>query len=101
MYTPKVIIQNVPKRNVFFKLSFFGSSFKKIPQKLKKLPKLFTDKLTSCNLIIVFVSAFRVKSFFTFKDKLPKMFTRIVVVAAMLPIMVIPNRILKSYFVKI
>ena len=38
-----------------------------------KLQKLFSDKLTSCNLKIVFTSPVRVKSFFTFKDKLPKM----------------------------
>ena len=30
-------------------------------------------KLTSCNLKMVFTSPVRVKSFFTFKDKLPKM----------------------------
>ena len=39
----------------------------------KKLQNLFNDKLTSCNLKIVFTSSVRVKSFFTFKDKLPKM----------------------------
>ena len=39
----------------------------------KKLQKLFSDKLTSCNLKIVFMSPVRIKSFFTFKDKLPKM----------------------------
>ena len=33
----------------------------------------FSDKLTSCNLKIVFTSLVRVKRFFTFKDKLPKM----------------------------
>ena len=40
---------------------------------LKKLQKLFSNKLTSCNLKIVFKSPVRVKSFFTFKDKLRKM----------------------------
>ena len=39
----------------------------------KKLQKLFSDKLTSCNLKIVFTSPVRVKTFFTFKDKLFKM----------------------------
>ena len=34
---------------------------------------MFNDKLTSCNLKIVFTSSVRVKSFFTLKDKLPKM----------------------------
>ena len=71
MYTPKVIVQNVPKRNFFVKLPFLGgSSF----QTRKKLQKLFNDKLTSFNSKIVFTSPVkRVKSFFTFKDKLPKM----------------------------
>ena len=40
---------------------------------LKKLQKLFSNKLTSCNLKIGFKSPIRVKTFFTFKDKLPKM----------------------------
>ena len=70
LYVPKLIAQNVPERNVFVKLPFLGNSLFQI---LKKLQKLFTDKLTSCNLKIVFTSPVRVKSFFTFKDKLPKM----------------------------
>ena len=37
----------------------------------KKLPKLVTHKLTSCNVKIVFASPVRVKYFFTFKDRLP------------------------------
>ena len=61
LYTPKVIVQNVPKRKYFKSTSFLLR---------KKLQKLFTEKLTSCNLKVVFT---RVKSFFTFKDKLPKM----------------------------
>ena len=39
----------------------------------KKLQKLFSDKLTSCNLKIGFTSPVGAKSFFTFKDALPKM----------------------------
>ena len=39
----------------------------------KKFQKLFTNKLTSCNLKIVFTSYIWVKSFFRFKHKLPKM----------------------------
>ena len=35
--------------------------------------KYFVDKLTSCNLKIVFTSPVRVKSYFTFRNKLPKM----------------------------
>ena len=64
------MVPNVPERNVFVKLPFLGSTLFQIR---KKLQKLFTDKLTSCNLKIVFTSPVRVKSFFTFKDKLPKM----------------------------
>ena len=40
-----------------------------------KFERSFTDsdKLTFCNLKIVFPSSARVKTFLTFKDKLPKM----------------------------
>ena len=40
---------------------------------LSSLCKLSQCKLTTCNLKIVFTSPIWVKSFFTFKDKLPKM----------------------------
>ena len=70
LYTPKVMTPNVLKRNVFVKLPFLGSTFFQIR---KKLQKLFSDKLTSCNLKIVFMSPVRVKNFFTFKDKLSEM----------------------------
>ena len=70
MYTPKVIVPNVLKGNTCVKLPFLGStSF----QTRKKFQKLFSDKLTSSNLKIVFTSPVRVKRIFTFKDKLPKM----------------------------
>ena len=69
-YTHKVDGPNVPRRNVFVKLLFLGST---LFQTRKKLQKCFSDKLTSCNLKIVFTSPVRVKSFFTLKDKLPKM----------------------------
>ena len=39
----------------------------------KETSKMFSDKLKSCDLKIVFTSPVRVKSFFAFKDKLPKM----------------------------
>ena len=70
LYTPKVVVPNVPKRNVFVKLPFLGSTSFQIR---KKLQKLFSDKLTSCYLKIVFMSPVRVKSFLESKAKLPKM----------------------------
>ena len=70
LYTPKVTVENIPKRNVFVKLPFLGSTSFQIR---KKLQKLFSDKLSSCNLKIVFTSPVRVKNFSTFKDKLSKM----------------------------
>ena len=70
LYTPKVMVPNVPKTNVFVKLPFLGS---KSFQIRKKLQKLFGDKLMSCNLKIVFTSPVRVKSFSIFKDQLAKM----------------------------
>ena len=69
LYTPKIMVPNVPKRNIFVKLPFLGSILFQIP---KKLQKLFSDKLTSLNLKIVFTSPVRVKNFCTFKDKLRK-----------------------------
>ena len=69
----------------FFKVLHLGiTSF----QIQKKLQKLLTDKLMSCNLKVILKG----KSFFTLKDKLPKCyfqdsFKSICVVAAMLPIM--------------
>ena len=44
------MILNKPKRNVFVKLPFLGSTSFQIQNKLQKL---FGDKLTSCNLKIV------------------------------------------------
>ena len=67
-YTLKVMVQNVPKRKVFVKLPLLESTSFQI----RKLQWLLSDKLTSCNLKIVFMSPVRAKSFFTFKDKLPK-----------------------------
>ena len=70
LYTSKVVVPNVPKRNVFVKLPFLGSTSFQIR---KKLHKLFSDKVTSGNLEIVFRSSVIVKSFFTFNNKLRKM----------------------------
>ena len=64
------MVPNVPKRNVFVQLPFLGSTSFQIR---KKPQKFISNKLTSCNLKIVFTSLIRVKSFFTFKDELPKM----------------------------
>ena len=69
LYTPKAMKQNEPKRNVSIKLSFLGSTSFQIRQTFQKL---FIDKLMYCYLKVVFASPVRVKSFFTFKDKLPK-----------------------------
>ena len=103
LYTLKIIFQNILKRNVFIELPFLGRT---VFQIRKQLQKLCTDNLLSCNLKIVFTSPVRVKGFFIFKDKLPKiLFTGLVqsitVVATMLPIMLRPNAILKSEFVNI
>ena len=64
------MVPNVPKRNAFVELPFLGSTSFQIR---KKLQKLFSDKLKPCDLKIVCKSLVRVKSFFTFNDKLPKM----------------------------
>ena len=69
LYAPKVIVHNVPERNVFAKYLCWEMLRFKFE---KKLQKLFTDELTSCNIKILFKSPVRVKTFFIFKDKLPK-----------------------------
>ena len=56
-------------KECFCELPFVGSTSFQIPKKLKKL---FTDKLTFCNLKIVFMSPITLKDFFIFKDKLRK-----------------------------
>ena len=103
LYAPKVVVPNVPKGNVFVKLPFLGNTSFQIR---KKLQQLFSDKLTSCNLKIVFTSPVRVEAFSSsrisylrcyFQD----LFTSMSIVAAMLPIMERPNAILTSKFVNI
>ena len=56
-------------KECFCELPFVGSTSFQIPKKLKKL---FIDKLTFCNLKIVFMSPITLKDFFIFKDKLRK-----------------------------
>ena len=51
------MVENVPKRNAFVKLSFLVSTSFQIR---KKLQQFFTDKLTSFNFKIVFTSPVRV-----------------------------------------
>ena len=98
----KVTAQHVSKRMFFVKLLFFGSTSL---QTRKKLEKLFTNKLTSCNLKILFTSPTEIKSLLNFKDKLPKMLLSgpvyKVLVAVVLPIIVRPNVILISEFLKV
>ena len=63
------MVRNIHAMGVFVKLPFLGGTSFQI---LKKLQKLFSDKLTSCNLKIVFTSPFSGNSLFTFTDKLYK-----------------------------
>lgn len=46
-FAPKVIVHDIPKRDVFIKLSFSGSTSFQI---CKKLQKSLTEELTCCNL---------------------------------------------------
>ena len=97
------MVQNIPKRNGLVKLLLLESNSSQIR---KKLQKLFSDQFKCCNLKIVFTSLVRIKSFFPFRYKLPKMLLsglvyNINVVAAMLPIMERLSAILKSKFVNI
>ena len=91
LYTPKLLFRMYLKEIFLLSLPFLGSTSLQIR---KKLQKLFSDKLTSCNLKTVFTPPVGVKSFFTIKDKLPKccfhnLLTSISVVASVLLIMVV------------
>lgn len=103
--TPKVIVQDVSKRAVFVKvaLAFLGSTQSQIGEKLRKL---FTNKLTSYNLKITLTWPFRVKHFSLSRVNYSRcycydLFVSRSVVAAVLPIIVRPNVILKSEFANI
>ena len=108
LYTAKVVVLNVSKRNVFVTLPLLGNTLFPIRKKLENHLVMSFSKiilLTSNKLKIVFTSPVRVKSFFTFKDKLRKvLFSGLVydlsVMAAMLPNMERPNVILKSEYLK-
>ena len=95
LYTPKVVTLNVPKRDNFVQLPFLRSTSFQI---WKKLLKLFGDKLTSCNLKIIFSSPSRINYLRCYFQDL---FTSVCVVAPMLPVMERPNAILNSEFVDI
>ena len=58
LHTPKVIVLNVLKINVFVKLLFLESTSFQI---WKKLQKLFSNKLRSCNLKIDFKKLFHIQ----------------------------------------
>ena len=93
LYTPKFMVSNVPKKNVFIKLLSLGSSSFQIR---KKLQKFFSDKLTSRNL-----KSFSPSRISYLKCYFQDLFTSISVVGAMLPIMERPNTVLMSDFVNI
>ena len=103
LYTPKVVVPIVPKRNVFVKLLFLGStSF----QFWRKLLKLFSDKLTSCHLKIVLRHPLESKAFSLLRINYLRcyfqdLFISISAVAALPPIIEKPNAILRSEFVNI
>lgn len=70
LYTDRVIAQKVFKRGAFIKLIFMGViSFKSA----KNFWELFTKKLTSFNLNIVFACSIMVHSFFILENKLTTM----------------------------
>lgn len=89
LFTAKVSFQVIPKRDVFNELMFLGSTLFQIR---KKLQKLVPEILMSCNLKSCFYISNYVQDFYT-------NVTNVSVGAAMPPVMVRPNAILKSEFV--
>ena len=93
LYTPKVVVPNVPKRNVFVKLPFLGSTSFQIRKKLQKLFIVFTSPVES--------KAFSPSKISYLRCYFQDLFESINVVAAMALITERPNAILKPEFVSI
>ena len=94
---PEVIVQNVPKRNVFVNLPLLGSILFQIR---KKLQTLFTDKFTLLRYLSKLKTFSRLRKSYLRCYSLD-LFTGISAVAVMGTIMVRPNVILKPEFVNI
>ena len=100
LYKPDVMVPNVPKRNIFVKVPFLGSTLFQIRNKLLKL---FNDKLTSSNLKTVLHHPLEsepssLSRISYLRCYIQDFFTSVNVVAAILLIMKKPNAILTFEF---
>ena len=103
LYTPRVVVPNVPKRNVFVKLLLLESTsfqiWKKLQNRLVIYWRLAISKLLLRHpLKLKPFSSWRMNYL---RGYFQDLFTSISVVAAMLHIMEIPNAILRYIFVNI
>ena len=69
IYRPKIVKLTVPKKEILVLLPYLG----KISLNIRsKISKIFNESLPHCQLKIVFSSNCRLKSFLSYKDKIPK-----------------------------
>ena len=69
MYQERETIYTVPKKDVEIVLPYLGSLSWKVK---KELTKTISDYAGLCNIKVIFKSAQKLSSFFSYKDKLPK-----------------------------
>ena len=65
---PKVVVHTVPKKDVLLVLPFLGQTSIRLREKLHVL---FNSSFPYCKLRLVFKSNLRLRSLFSYKDKLP------------------------------
>ena len=69
IYEKRVPVHTVPKKEVMIVLPFLGTSSFEVK---KKLDETYRKLLPFCKLKVVFKTACRMSSFFSYKDKFPK-----------------------------
>ena len=68
LYIPKKIVQSVAKKQLFISLEYLGNQSLLIK---KSLQKVINQQIPFCKINVVFSSNNKLKSFFSFKDKIP------------------------------
>ena len=69
LFVPKKILHTVPKKQLFISLEYLGQHSIQIKRSLEKI---ISKHIPYCKVNIVFSSNCKLRSFFLFKDKIPK-----------------------------
>ena len=70
LYTKKIPVSTVKKKQLFLTLPFLGKSSLLLKQQIQKVVQ---KNLPFCNLRVIFKSGVRLSNFFSFKDKVPRL----------------------------